>query len=78
VAVPSEHGNEPSVYINGGVFLDYMNDYQLLRNISAVKSMLSNAQNPSPQISCGGIRDLKVLILKPNLPRENSPFCSYK
>jgi hypothetical protein len=30
-----EHGNEPSVSINGGEFLDYISDYQLLKKDSA-------------------------------------------
>jgi hypothetical protein len=29
-----EYGNEPSVSIKGGVFLDYLSDYQLLKKDS--------------------------------------------
>jgi hypothetical protein len=30
-----EHGNEPSISIKGGEFLDYLSDYQLLKKDSA-------------------------------------------
>jgi len=30
-----EHGNEPSDSIKGGEFLDYMSDYQLLKDSDA-------------------------------------------
>jgi hypothetical protein len=31
VAGSCEHGHEPSAFIKGGEFLDYLNDYELLK-----------------------------------------------
>jgi hypothetical protein len=40
VLVCCEHGNEPSGIINGGEFLDWLSDYQLLEEDSAPWSWL--------------------------------------
>jgi hypothetical protein len=37
VAVPCEHGNEPSASINYGEFLDHLSDYQLLKKDSSME-----------------------------------------
>jgi hypothetical protein len=33
-----EHGNEPSGFIKGGEFLDYLSDYYFLKKVSALWS----------------------------------------
>jgi len=44
VAGSCEHGNEPSDYMKGGEFLDYLSDYQRLKDSAPLRE-LATEQN---------------------------------